>query len=418
MRLCVIGMGYVGLPTALMFAASGHDVSCVDIKDPLINSLRSGTFHSSEPGLDELYRHVWRTTSIEFSTTPTQSDGYVLALPTPLNVDHSADLSAIYHVATQIKSFVGSQTLIVLESTVPPGTTQQLMEWIGNADALYAHVPERVLPGNLLYELSHNDRIVGGLTAAATEAAVDLYQSFVLGRFRKTDAATAEMAKLMENTYRDINIALANQFSRVSHQLGISVRDAIAIANDHPRVNILQPGLGVGGHCIAIDPWFIVEKVPEEASFIAEARKINDSQPRFVVDCLTEIMGGSLNERKIAVLGLAFKGDVDDPRESPSISLLEHLSAAKSVVRVHDPLISHLQNWISESPEDILPWAEGIVVATGHSVYRWLIWKLRHLLNREVKIVDAPGILNAHEWHQEGIAVHVIGDGRRVVQIH
>ncbi len=410
MHVCVVGMGYVGLPTALMLALGGHEVTGADINEGLIERLTAGGFHSPEPGLSDLYKTAMAAGHIQFVDRPVSADVYILALPTPVTSEGTADLSAIYHVVSEIRPFVKKGTLVVLESTVPPGTTEHLRTLVGKPQVLCAHVPERVLPGNLVNELVQNGRIVGGLSEAATEATVRLYRSFVQGEISITDARTAEMAKLMENTYRDVNIALANEFARVGHRLGISVRTAIALANKHPRVNILQPGLGVGGHCIAVDPWFIVEKAPEEAALIRQARIVNDSQPIFVSDVLTERLDRPLLGCRVAVLGLAYKGDVNDSRESPSEVLLNRLESLGAVVRVNDPLIAEWKVWRSEPLDELLPWADAIVVATGHSVYRNLGSNLIGMVRRNAVVVDAPGVLETRRWEELGLNVSVLGD--------
>lgn len=413
-KICVIGMGYVGLPTALMLAVSGHTVIGCDIKGQLIEKLKSGTFDSPEKGLNALYHHARQLGSIVFCEMPMAADAYILALPTPIGSSGRADVSAIHEVARHIAPLVKPGNIVVLESTVPPGTTKDLAEWIGEPRALYAHVPERVLPGNLLHELKHNGRIIGGLSTEATRKTAEIYHSFVAGKIRETEASIAEIAKLMENTYRDVNIALANEFAKVCDHLGISAQEALTIANEHPRVNILSPGLGVGGHCIAVDPWFIVQSCPEEAQLIRTARQVNDAQPVFVLNLLKKMLEGSLLQRRVAVLGLAYKADVDDARESPSRAFLTLLESEGAQVRVHDPLVSSLEKWQTEPLEALFPWADAVVVATGHSAYYQLEDHLIQQARGDVRVLDAPGILDTERWEACGISIATVSSSGRV----
>lgn len=411
MDICVIGLGYVGLPTALEFASAGHNVLGVDVNKDLLCDLDAGSFKSPEKGLNELYRDVLSIGSLRTSLNPEIADVYILALPTPLATNKVADLSAIKEVAARIRPLVRKGTLVILESTVPPGTTKELEAWIAVPGALFVHVPERVLPGNLLHELVYNDRIIGGLTDEASAAAVALYKSFVKGTLQVTDAPTAEMAKLMENTYRDVNIALANELTRICHCLGISASEAIELANQHPRVNILRPGLGVGGHCIAVDPWFIVEKVETEGSIIRASRMTNDSQPDYVRKCLEFIKGSSVRGMRVAVLGLAYKGDVNDWRESPALELLEILKRQGAQIMVHDPLISVANEWQSRDLVEVLGWGDSVVVATDHSYYRHIPPDILLKVRRNSVVLDARGVLDISVWKKCGIQVHRLGDG-------
>lgn len=411
MKISVVGLGYVGLPTALMFAMHGHQVAGCDSNAQLMAALQDGQFDSVEPGLTALYQQALKTGRITFAERPADdADAYLLALPTPKNRDGSADLLAIRAVAEQIRPLVRAGTLIILESTVPPGTTDGLAAWIGNPAALYAHVPERVLPGNLIAELVHNPRIIGGVTPQAARLCRAVYQTFVQGDLTITDAKTAEFAKLMENTYRDVNLALANEFARVGHRLGVSARRAIALANQHPRVNILSPGLGVGGHCIAVDPWFIVHEAPAQTALIRTARQVNDSQPEFVVDLIKEQWGTRLTGCRVAVLGLSYKADVSDTRESPSAQLIDYLESQGAQVRVSDPGVRGIATRTSEPLPALFEWADALVFATGHRQYRNLEPSLIRRVRKGALVIDAPGVLDAARWSSLGIRVNVVGD--------
>lgn len=356
-----MGMGYIGFPTACLFASSGHEVVGVDVNVSVLDTLRNGQLHIvNEEGLADLARAVLGNGSLTVSDKPTEADAFILAVPTPFQhgidesihermersaLEHKADLSYVDAATRAIARYVRPGNLIVLESTVPPGTTERVIvralqeEGVDVNSLLVAHAPERVLPGNLLNELVHNERIVGGLTPEAGEAAKALYQSFVKGHITVTNARTAELVKLMENTYRDVNIALANEFARVCEALQIDAWEAMSLANRHPRVNFLRPGPGVGGHCIAIDPYFVVEVAPHLTDLIQTARRVNRQMPIHVVKLLHELVGSQPVER-VAILGASYKANVGDDRESPSLEIAELLRAEGIDVAIHDPYIS------------------------------------------------------------------------------
>jgi UDP-N-acetyl-D-mannosaminuronic acid dehydrogenase len=346
-RVSVIGLGYIGLPTAAVFASRGIDVIGVDVNEIAVQTINKGRIHIVEPDLDMVVHAAAREGRLRATLKPEPADAFLIAVPTPFREGHEPDLSYIEAAARAIAPVLAKGNLVVLESTSPVGTTEQLAGWLAAerpdltfpqdageaADIKVAYCPERVLPGHVLRELVENDRVIGGLTPRCSAEAVALYSTFVKGECVVTTARTAEMCKLTENAFRDVNIAFANELSILSDKLGISVWELIRLANRHPRVNILQPGPGVGGHCIAVDPWFIVNRNPEEARLIHTARQVNDSKPHWVVDKVLEAAravavrkGCAPEDVCVATFGLAFKPDIDDLRESPAVEIVRDLS--------------------------------------------------------------------------------------------
>uniref|UniRef100_A0A486XRH4 UDP-glucose dehydrogenase n=1 Tax=Rheinheimera sp. BAL341 TaxID=1708203 RepID=A0A486XRH4_9GAMM len=333
-RVSVIGLGYIGLPTAAVIASRGVDVLGVDVSEHAVNTINQGKIHIVEPDLDMLVQAAVTTGKLKASLTPEAAEAFLIAVPTPFKENKSPDLSYIRAALENIAPFITKGNLIVLESTSPVGTTDKISQWLAelrpdltlphqdpdNADVFIAHCPERVLPGRVLQELVSNDRIIGGITDRCAQKAVALYNLFVRGECLLTNARTAEMAKLTENSFRDVNIAFANELSMICDHLKINVWELIKLANRHPRVNILSPGPGVGGHCIAVDPWFIVDSAPEQAQIIRKAREINDSKPHYVIDKV-KLAADQFKKPVIACLGLAFKADIDDLRESPALDI-------------------------------------------------------------------------------------------------
>lgn len=332
-RVVVVGLGYIGLPTAAILASRGITVAGVDVNPNTVEAVNQGRVPFVEPALGEFVEKAVADGKLSASTETPAGEAYIVAVPTPFNADKSANLDYIKDAAGKIAPLLQGDELLILESTSPPGTTEIMAEHIyalrpelRESNLLFAHCPERVLPGRVMEELVTNDRIVGGITREAAEAARDLYSVFCEGEMLLTDAKTAEMAKLVENSYRDVNIAFANELSVISSRLGINVWELIELANHHPRVNILQPGPGVGGHCIAVDPWFIVAAAPEEAQLIRQARETNDSKPNWVIEQVREAAEKRGGVQKIAALGLAFKANIDDLRESPALTIAGQLA--------------------------------------------------------------------------------------------
>ena len=345
----VIGLGYIGLPTATLIANNGFKVYGMDPVDKVVNTINQGRIHIVEPGLEDYVKKAVANGNLVADTKPHKADVFILAVPTPFKGDKEPDLSYVESAAREIAPFLQDGNLVILESTSPVGTTERVRQWIMDENkslqdkALYfAHCPERVLPGRIVQELSTNDRIIGGIDEASTEKTVDFYKHFVKGALLKTDARTAELSKLTENSFRDVNIAFANELSIICEKLDISVWELIRLANRHPRVNILQPGPGVGGHCIAVDPWFIVDSAPAEARLIRTARQVNDNKPHYVMSKVYEAIKGIVSP-KIACLGLAFKPDIDDLRESPSLQITYDLATAgKAQIFAVEPNIQAL----------------------------------------------------------------------------
>ncbi len=340
-HVCVIGLGYIGLPTAVVLAQAGKRVTGVDVNPSTVDTINSGRAHIIEPDLDGLLHHVVEEGSLVATTEPEPADVFVIAVPTPFKGDHEPDLSYVQAATTAIAPHLREGNLVVLESTVPPGATEALAAQLrserpdlvdAGSDRLRVHVahcPERVLPGRILIELVENDRVAGGTTDEATAAAQAFYSSFVKGECVATTARTAELAKLAENAFRDVNIAYANELSMIAHELEVDPWELISIANRHPRVNILRPGPGVGGHCIAVDPWFIAHAAPEHSPLIRAARQANLDKTTWTVDRVLARVGSDSSIRSVLCLGLAYKPDVDDLRESPAVEIVRRLATAE-----------------------------------------------------------------------------------------
>lgn len=339
-KISVVGLGYIGLPTAAVFASRGIEVIGVDVNQKAVDTINRGEIHIVEPDLDIVVKSVVSMGKLRATTKPEAAEAFLIAVPTPFKGDdHEPDLSYIEKAAKAIAPVLTQGNLVILESTSPVGATEQMAAWLAearpdltfpqqagdSADIKVAHCPERVLPGHVLRELVANDRVIGGMTATCSAAAVALYKSFVMGECVVTNARTAEMAKLTENSFRDVNIAFANELSIICDKLKINVWELIKLANRHPRVNILNPGPGVGGHCIAVDPWFIVNSCPNEARLIKQARLVNDGKPHYVIDKVVAA-ADQFKKPVIACLGLAFKADIDDLRESPALDIVKHLA--------------------------------------------------------------------------------------------
>jgi len=338
-KVSVIGLGYIGLPTAAVLASRGIEVVGVDVNQSAVEIINAGDIHIVEPDLDIIVRSVVNTGNLKATTKPESAEVFMIAVPTPFKNNHEPDLSYIEAAAKAIAPVLEKGNLVVLESTSPVGATEKLAYWLkqarpefsfpqdsgDHADINVAHCPERVLPGYVLQELVSNDRVIGGLSKTCSDKAVELYKTFVRGECITTNARTAELAKLTENSFRDVNIAFANELSMICDKLKINVWELIKLANRHPRVNVLNPGPGVGGHCIAVDPWFIVHSAPEQAKLIRQARIVNDSKPHYVISQITEA-ADQFKKPVIACLGLTFKADIDDLRESPALYIVKELA--------------------------------------------------------------------------------------------
>ncbi|MCB2214166.1 nucleotide sugar dehydrogenase [bacterium] len=409
--LCVIGMGYIGLPTASVFAGHGLKVTGMDINKGIIEHLKAGELHIFEPGLQKIFQEAQQSGNLTVSTTVSPADAFIIAVPTPFYEDKRADLRSVVAAAESIVPHLKKGNLVILESTSPPRTTTDIVAPIleksglkTGEDYLLAYSPERVLPGKILEELVGNARVIGGVNRASAEAGRDLYKTFVEGDIILTNATTAEMVKLMENTSRDINIAIANEFARLAQRFDVDVREAIEIANLHPRVEILRPGVGVGGHCISVDPWFLVEAAPETARLVRTAREVNDEQPGFVAD-LVEKAAGGLTGKTIALLGLAFKPNVDDLRESPAVTLAHDLQSRGAEVMAYEPyrLDAELPN-INQvnSLAAALVRADAIVLAVAHDQFKALNPEEIRTQTKADLAFDAVNVWDKAAWEDAG----------------
>lgn len=412
-NICVFGLGYIGLPTAAMFAHHGAKVTGVDVNEYAVDTINQGKIHIVEPGLEAIVKQAVDNGNLTASLTPVHSDAYLIAVPTPFKGDeHEPDLSYIKAVSKALAPLLQKGDIVILESTSPVGATEKMVEWLAEdradltfpkyhepdieADIFVAYCPERVLPGKVVEELISNDRIIGGMTKESTKKAQEVYRIFVEGDLLPTNSRTAEMAKLTENASRDVSIAFANELSIISDKLDINVWELIELANHHPRVNILQPGAGVGGHCIAVDPWFIVNQNPEEAKIIRAAREINDNKPNWVIEKIdveiSRLKSEGIDKPTVALLGLAFKPDIDDLRESPAVSIakkmLEKQSANILLVEPNiDTLPKSLESGKLSSLDDAMKVADVVAILVAHKEFK------KEPLKNSVAVIDAVGII-------------------------
>jgi UDP-N-acetyl-D-mannosaminuronic acid dehydrogenase len=430
-KICVIGLGYIGLPTATTFAMHGVEVTGVDTNPDIIETLNNGGIHIHEPGLRSAVMNAVETGRFKAALQPEEAEAFIIAVPTPFQEDRLgeyngvryklADMRAVIAAAESILPHLRGGNLVILESTSPPRTTADLIAPIlartgleAGRDFHLAYSPERVLPGQILRELIENARVIGGVTPESAQAGADLYSLFVKGQIIQTDATTAEMVKLMENTYRDVNIATANEFSRLADKFGVDVWEAISIANLHPRVKILSPGPGVGGHCISVDPWFLVEAAPELTPLIYHSRRVNDSQPHFTAEVVQRALG-SLKGKRIAALGLAYKPDVDDLRESPAVEVVRILQERGAVVKAWEPFKpdADLQGIaISPTLEDAISGADALLLLVRHTEFMKLSPAEIAPETKARLVVDTVNGWDEIQWHDAGFQVVRLGNGR------
>lgn len=395
-KICVIGLGYIGLPTASLLGTKGYQVLGVDVSKRVVDTINKGSVHISEPDLDILVKSAVQSGNLRASLTPEPADIFIIAVPTPFAEGHKPDLTYVEAATDSIVPVVKRGDLVILESTSPVGTTRDIVaarlqkSGLKVGEELHvAHCPERVLPGRILTELVANDRIVGGISDASSQAAGEFYREFVSGEVHITDASTAELTKLTENSFRDVNIAFANELSLICDRLNISVWDVIALANRHPRVKILQPGPGVGGHCIAVDPWFIVSSAPAESRLIKTAREVNDSKPEWVVSRVAA-KAEKFRQPTIACLGLAFKADVDDLRESPAVEIVRRLQEQKiGKIVVCEPNIARHDKFELSPLNEAIAAADIVLLLVDHRQFR----RLKAADLKEKVVIDTRGIL-------------------------
>jgi len=419
-KITVIGLGYIGLPTAAVIAKKGLNVMGYDVNKRVIDSLNKGEIIIEEPGLEELVKEVVKDGRLRGISNFEKSDVFIIAVPTPIKEDKTADITYVKMAVEAIVPFLEKGNIVVLESTSPPGTTEDIigpiLEKTGlvvGEDLYLAHSPERVLPGKIIQELVENDRIIGGINEKSTQLVKEVYEIFVEGKIYTTDSKTAEMTKLMENTYRDVNIALANELAILSENMGVNAWDVINFANKHPRVNLHQPGPGVGGHCIAVDPWFVIENQPQ-AKLIKQAREINDNTPSRVMKKIESLM--ETKNGKLTILGLTYKPDVDDTRESPIIKLIDMLLIESQYeLALHDPHakkdIFKYKDLLVEDIEDAVKNSELIVLGVNHLDYKNLDFKKIGKLMKNKLVYDTRNFLNEKDLLENGFKVNIIGRG-------
>lgn len=416
-KICVVGLGYIGLPTSAMFATHGCKVMGVDINEEVVNALNKGEIIIEEPYLDIMVQAAVRSGHLKADTTPCESDVFIIAVPTPITENKKSDMSYVTSAAEKIVPYLKKGNIIVLESTSPIGTVEQLLVPILEKSGLkvgkelyVGHSPERVLPGKILWELVNNNRIVGGVNRKSAEKIRDLYKIFVNGEIYLTTATTAEMCKTMENTYRDVNIALANELAKICEKSGINVWEVIELCNKHPRVNLHQPGPGVGGHCLAIDPWFIIEKHPDLAKIIRLSRETNDSMPHHVLNRIDEILKGIKGTKRITILGITYKPDIDDLRESPIVKLIDLMEEKGDYdIRVYDPHVKSykykVNNILKASTDSDL-----IILAVDHSVFRTLPLDDMANVMRNKNFFDTRNFLDRDELEDKGYRYILLGE--------
>ncbi|MCA1021045.1 nucleotide sugar dehydrogenase [Halobacillus litoralis] len=399
MKITTLGLGYIGLPTSVMFAKFGVEVVGVDVNPSVIESLNAGQIHIEEPGLQEALTEVVEKGTFKAALEPEKADTFIIAVPTPnMDDEHkSCDLTYVKSAVNNMIPYLEKGNVVIVESTIAPRTmddhVKPLIENAGfvvGEDIHLVHCPERVLPGQIMHELIYNNRIVGGVTSTCTEAGAKVYETFVKGEIIKTNAKTAEMSKLMENTYRDVNIALANELTQVCNELDINALDVVEMANKHPRVNLHTPGPGVGGHCLAVDPYFIVSKAPETAQLINFARSVNVAMPEYVVGNVHKLMK-NVEGKTVTVFGLAYKGNVDDIRESPAMEIYEMLKEQSSFeVRAFDP---HVQgDMVEEDMESAVQGSDLVLVLTDHNEFKELDWDKLNAMNN-LQVFDTKNIV-------------------------
>ncbi|WP_448969277.1 nucleotide sugar dehydrogenase [Macrococcus capreoli] len=397
LNITTIGLGYIGLPTSIMFSKYDANVVGVDINQKAVDLLNSGQIHIEEPGLQEAFEEVLKKGKFKATTTPEKADCFIIAVPTPNNADQfkSCDISMVMSAVESILPLVEKGNTIIVESTIAPRTMDDFVKplveskgFVIGEDVYLVHCPERVLPGQIMHELIHNNRIIGGVTPACIEAGKKIYGLFVQGEMIETDAKTAEMSKLMENTYRDVNIALANELAKICNTLDINALDVIAMANKHPRVNLHTPGPGVGGHCLAVDPYFIIAKDPINSQMIQMARSINNGMPHYVVSTVKAMLK-KVDGHKVTIFGLTYKGDVDDIRESPAFDIYEMLKAEQVEVVAYDPHVD--KPFVEKDLTVAVKDSDLVLVLSDHSEFKTLTDKdfagMRHQVIFDTKHV-------------------------------
>ena len=414
-KICVLGLGYIGLPTASLFALNDFQVIGVDINEKHVNNINNKVISFKEEDLIATIIQALDKKTLTPKTEIEQADIFIIAVPTPLNKEEKkANLDYVISATNSISTQLKKGNLIILESTVPPRTSVDiiipLLEKTGlkaGEDFHFAHCPERAIPGNTLNEIINNDRIIGGYNRESKNLTKELYSSFVKGNIFLTDLTTAEMVKLTENTSRDVNIALANELMQISNELKINVNEVIKLANLHPRVNILNPGPGVGGHCIPVDPWFIHEKASNNAKLIPIARNINDETPNFVVKTIESILNNK--KGKISIFGAAYKGNTEDTRESPAIPIINSLKEKGHIINIYDPYVDNFEPSLTDL-DNCISDSNCLVFLTDHNNFKELNIKEIASRVKEKNLLDTKNFLNHNLWKEEGFKVNILGD--------
>lgn len=418
--ICIVGLGYIGLPTAVMFANHGHQVHGVDVNERAVKMIQNKQLHIEEDGLQERLETAIGSGAMTADTKPKEADVFIIAVPSPIKADKTAEMEYVRQATRSVVPFLKKGNLVILESTVPPKTVENVMlpELVKSGleigtELFVSHSPERVIPGKVFKELVSNDRIIGGINQESARLTSELYRSFVEGEMHETDATTAELVKVMENTYRDVNIAFANELAMIAQGINVNVWEAIKLANFHPRVNIHTPGPGVGGHCIAVDPWFLVELNPEKAKLIHLARKTNDGMPSYTAQLAIDIVKAKgVENPKFAILGLSFKGNIDDMRESPSVEVVHQFRERNVELSAYDPHIK--ENNLTEQTqnfEEAIQDSSALVILTDHQAFKNI--NPAQLTNLKHKIViDTKNCIERDKWEQAGFDVYLLGDSK------
>ncbi|WP_042683473.1 nucleotide sugar dehydrogenase [Anaerosalibacter massiliensis] len=416
-KICVIGLGYIGLPTSAMFATHGCEVVGVDINGKVVEALSKGKIIIEEPYLDIMVQAAVRSGHLKAKRKPETADVFIISVPTPITKDKKADMSYVVKATEMIVPYLRKGNLVILESTSPTGTVEELVvpilekSGLKIGEELYVgHSPERVLPGKILWELVNNNRIVGGINRISAEKIRDLYKIFVNGEIYLTNATTAEMCKMMENTFRDVNIALANELAKICEKTGINVWEVIELCNKHPRVNIHQPGPGVGGHCLAVDPWFIIEKNPELAKIIELSRKTNDNMPYYVLDKIDEILKDIKGNKKVTILGMTYKPNIDDVRESPILKLIDLIDNREDLeINVYDPHVGvhkYQEKDLMVAAKD----SDLLILAVNHDVFRTLPLSEIAKVMRNRNFFDTRNFMDKEELEHLGFKYILLGE--------
>lgn len=407
-KICIIGLGYIGLPTASMLANNGYDILGVDINDQVVDKLSSGNLHIEEPDLEDIFLRAFKSKKIRVSKNIEKSDIFIITVPTPLTEDKKAELKYVLEASTGISKYIEKGNLVILESTSPPGTTEDLVGGTifkstnlqAGKDFYLAFCPERVLPGKIVYELVNNKRIIGGIDRQSAEKAKEVYSRFVKNEILLTDLKTAEFVKLVENTYRDVNLAFSNELSLICGDYGIDIWEVIKYANMHPRVNILNPGPGVGGHCIPIDPWFIIQNIDRKDTLIEKSRNINDKIPLIVAEKIASLIKDIKNP-KVSLFGATYKENIGDTRESPTAAVIREIKRKNIGFSIYDPIADNFKFKISDLDECLVD-SDLLVLLVGHDIYNDIDLNKISELMRNKMILDTRNFFNSESVLKHG----------------